>query len=138
MIRYDSDSRQFVNDSAVTATDATAAAAAVVDAIDDYAIVLRARVIGKVSPFEAASWGLKLSEALAGGGKILKDEAKDRKVSEANIVQRVLANYSAWAAMESAISGVSGMHKDAVRALAAGDAKASAVLDYDWRSDWPL
>lgn len=131
MIRFDPESNQFVNDNTEAKT-VQEAISLVVDAIDEYASHARAKIIGKVSPYEAASWSLKLQEAKGNGGPLLEAEASFRKTTTKNIVDRVLANYEAWSQAEAKLAGVSGFHKDTVRALRNID----AILNYDWRSDW--
>lgn len=109
------------------------ALSAVVRAIDDYAASLRNLACAPASPFEAASWSLKIAEAKAGGGAMLSTEAAARGVTLEAMVARVLGNAGALGALEATISGVAGKHKDAARLLT----EREEILAYDWREGWP-
>lgn len=130
---YTEDDRPGVR--AALARGLSGAKADVVAQIDAHASALRARVTAGSSPAEMSSWPLKLAEAQSSGAKpILQIEADARGVPLANIVARVLANAQAFMALEGAIAGTAGKHKDAVGALTS----AEAVALYDWSTGWPL
>jgi hypothetical protein len=112
-----------------------------VAAIEEKAAEQRAKVTGRSSPQEMASWPVKLDQArayqttpLAAAAPMLAVEASARGVTLADIVNRVLANASAYSDAEARIAGVSGKHKDAVRALA----DVAAVRAYAYLAGWPF
>jgi hypothetical protein len=117
------------------------AIAEVLAKIEEKAAEQRAKVTYPASPQEMASWAVKLSQARAfvasqldSDAPMLAAEGAARGTSTADIAQRVLNNAAAYEQAEGAIAGVSGRHRDAVRALIDVD----AVLAYDWRAGWPL
>lgn len=101
--------------------------------VDIVAMSLRNRITSNTSPAEMASWPIKLAEAQAGGGPMLALEAQYRGVTEAALVQLVLQNADDLSRLEAQISGISGMHRDAIAALQT----VEDVCAYDMRSDWP-
>ncbi len=121
------DGTQFVNS---PTPEGVAPVTAIVVAIDDYAAFLRTKACSPASPFEAASWSLKIAEAKAGGGQMLATEAKARGVPLEALVARVLTNSGNLAMLEATIAGVAGKHKDAARA-------SDDPVNYDWRGGWP-
>lgn len=113
--------------------------AAVLAEIDKCAATMRDKYCAPTSPYEAASWALKLSEAAkyaqtgnAADAPLLSAEAQWRGVSLAQLVSRVDGNAAQLGALEAQIAGVSGKHRDAVQTMTDEEA-----LNYDWRSGWP-
>lgn len=108
--------------------------------IDIHAMSLRNKAVAGISPAEIGSWTIKRSEAMAfiASGNpldapVLSIEAATRLVPLSNIVSRVLAAATALSGLEATIAGVSGRHKDAVRATT----DFSSALAYDWLVGWP-
>ncbi|HMZ53454.1 MAG TPA: hypothetical protein PLR85_06625 [Nitrospira sp.] len=132
MINYDEETNQYVNcvDPDVSIADAVNLVSWL---IETHASRLRDRYIKPVSPYEAASWPLKLAEAKAGGGPMLQAEADARGVDLSVIVEKVMDKAQALAGLEAMIAGVSGKHRDAISAKE----DAHSVLDYDWSIGWP-
>lgn len=98
-----------------------------------------AAVVG-VSPAEMASWPIKRAEALAwqaapgaAAMPMLTAEAVARQVNVEVIAGRVLANAAALADLEATIAGVSGRHRDALRAMTS----FGEVAAYDIQIGWP-
>lgn len=102
--------------------------------IDKYAASLRAQIVGNVSPYEAASWPIKLEEAKTKRGPVLELEATKRGVPVDALAAKVLEKYDAWHVAEAVIAGVSGKHRDTVKNMR----KLEEVLNYDWRHGWSL
>lgn len=101
---------------------------------------LRDRVVGHISPGEMAAWPIKRAEAMAyaqGGNAaaapILSAEAAARGITLPAMLAKVQANASAFAALEAAIGGADGKHRDAL----AGLQSFEAVLAYDLTAGWP-
>jgi hypothetical protein len=101
---------------------------------------IRASVNPHATPEEMSTWSIKRAEALAYQGSqnpadapTLAAEAAARGVTLQNIVDRVLNNASLLMAAESAISGTSGLHRDAVAALGT----VGEVDAYDYSAGWP-
>jgi hypothetical protein len=109
--------------------------------IEEQAAQQRQRVTYPASSQEMSSWAEKLRQARAFAtsqldtdAPMLAREAQARGVTTANVAQRVVANYNAFSQAESQIAGVSGRHRDAVRALVDVD----AVMAYDFSQGWPF
>lgn len=109
--------------------------------IDEHAKKLRDSVVSVYSSGEMASWPVKRGEALAyqassnaADAPILSAEATARGETLQSIVDRVLANASSLSTIEAQISGVAGLHKDAVTAKTT----FSEVVYYDYSAGWPL
>ncbi|HBY61089.1 MAG TPA: hypothetical protein DEH78_14800 [Solibacterales bacterium] len=117
----------------------TEAQADLVARVEELASEARARVVKYASPAEMSSWTVKLQEARAFRdtgvytGELLQVEADARGVPLAAVVERVLANASAYAVAEGTIAGVAGRHKDAIRAFTS----VEEVLRYDVEQGWP-
>lgn len=110
--------------------------------IEFHAMQLRETFVTKrrYAAAEMASWFLKRAEAKAAQASgqasdapTLQAVATRRGVTLVSVVNRVLANAAAFEALEAAIDGQCGKHKDAVKAAATFD----AVNTYDWRAGWP-
>lgn len=139
------------DDNASTADDT--AAQAIIDAwtvadsiayvkaqINAHARELRDRVIAHVSPGEMASWPIKLSEAAkfaatgdAAQCPMLSAEAAARGITVAALVAKVGGNAATFSALEAAIGGTDGKHRDAVGALTSFE----EIAAYNWRTGWP-
>ena len=134
MLAYDIPSQQFCNAQEPDTDDPKAFMCRMVDAHGAY---LRNKVLAGTSPYEAASWPLKVAQALQytadqkASVPILEAEALFRGVTPADIATRVLRNAQALGGLEAALSGVAGRHRDAIKAL------DSNVTEYDWRGGWP-
>lgn len=104
-------------------------------AINAHAWGLRDAALAGVHPGEAASWSSKLAEALRypDAAPMLEAEAAARGVPLHALVAKVRSNADALSAREAQIAGIAGRHRDAVRALATGD----AVMAYDHMTGWP-
>lgn len=102
---------------------------------DAYAAYVRAQFLAPASPYEAASWSLKLAEAKAypSATPMLDIEAQARGVPLADLVAKVLAKATALAQLEAVISGVNGKHNDSIKAMT----DIEAVKAYDWRGGYP-
>ena len=101
---------------------------------------LRDKVVKAISPGEMASWPIKLAEAarfattgLDSDAPMLTAEAKARGITTAAIAARVSGNGSGFAALEAAIGGIDGKHRDAIKALTTFD----AINGYDYSTGWP-
>jgi len=112
----------------------------VCDAIEAFAAALRNKHVANISPAEMSSWPIKLAEAAAfaasgnpSDAPLLSIEATARGCTLAELVGKVGGNATGLAALEAAIAGTSGKHRDAVRALAT----FADVLAYDWHTGWP-
>ena len=134
MLVYDTPSRQFCNAPEPDTDNPKAFMCRMVDAHGTY---LRNKVLEGTSPYEAASWPLKVAQAMAltadskTSAPILEAEALFRGVTPADIAARVLRNAQALGGLEAALAGVAGKHRDAINALESG------VTEYDWRGGWP-
>ena len=131
MLIYDVSSNQFAN-------DVDGDKAEVLRRIDTFAAWLRDKFCNPTSPYEAASWPLKLNEAKAYSADntapvpMLSIEAQYRGVTLDSLVARVMTNATSLAQLEAVIAGTAGRHRDAVSLLT--DEEAAA---YDWRDGWP-
>lgn len=108
--------------------------------IDAHAAAMRDRAVAGISPAEMASWSIKRTEAMAysassnaADAPTLGIEAAARGVPLSAIVSRVLASAAALSGLEATIAGISGKHKDAVKAAP----DFAAALTYDWTGGWP-
>lgn len=91
---------------------------------------LRNKLIGPVSPFEAASWWIKVAEAkMYPICPTLDYEAAQRGISTQDLATKVLAQATQLQFMEAKIAGLCGKHKDAIKALTT----IEEVCAYDWR-----
>lgn len=115
------------------------AKAAVRAEIERAAAAMRAKFCAPTSPYEAASWPLKLAEARtyaasgdAADAPILSAEAAARGCTLPELLARVNSNAASLAALEAQIAGVSGRHRDALAGMTDEEA-----LAYDWRDGWP-
>jgi hypothetical protein len=141
-----------VSNGATALVDDEAAVQAVMDAyplsstqsevsarIDAHAAALREKVTAGIAPAEMSSWPIKRSEALAYQADptavtpFLSAEAAARGVTVDAIAARVAANSTALSALEAAIAGNAGKHRDAIKLLTA----FADVLAYDWSTGWP-
>ena len=95
--------------------------------IDAFAAYKRIQLAGTPSP-EYAAWGLKLAEALAGGGEMLVLEASIRGISENELIAKVLANADAYKQAEAFIAGTTGKMKDTLLGMT-----RDQMLEFDWR-----
>lgn len=107
--------------------------------VDLHAAYLRNKTLEGTSPFEAASWPLKVGQAMGYSGDsnavpLLAAEAQIRGISTGEIVQRVLDNATTLGGLEAVLSGVAGKHRDAIKALP----NDQDVFEYDWRTGWPF
>lgn len=116
------------------------AAAYLCTAISAHAKALRDRVVAAISPGEMASWAIKRAEMLAyaasgnaADAPLLAAEATARGCPLVEIVSRVQGSAAAFAALEAAISGAAGRHRDTVKALATH----AEIAAYDWSAGWP-
>lgn len=101
---------------------------------------LRDRVVAGVSPGEMAAWSVKRAEAQAYAqtqdpavAPLLSAEATARGVTLQHVIARVASNAASYAAMEAAIAGADGRHRDAIAALTSFD----GVAGYDLTVGWP-
>lgn len=108
--------------------------------VSAHAKTLRDKVIRSISPGEMASWPIKLAEARAfsqGATEeqcpMLASEAMARGIELAALVQKVGGNATTFAGLESAIAGVDGKHRDAIKACSSFD----EVAAYDYLNGWP-
>lgn len=111
----------------------------VIAEIDALAKSKRDAVVASISPAEMASWPIKRAEAAAFDGTdasapFLAAEAAARGVATSTLVEKVLSKGAALSGLEAAISGVSGCHCDAVRALNSFD----LIAEYDYSTGWPV
>lgn len=121
---------------AFSLVDARAEVLAMIDAL---AKAKRDSVVAAISPAEMASWPIKRAEAAAFDGTdasapFLSAEAAARGVATEVLVEKVRGKGAALSGLEAAISGVSGRHCDAVKAL---DTFA-AIAAYDFTTGWPV
>lgn len=102
---------------------------------------LRDKAISGISAGEMAGWPIKLAEARAyaadpAGAQtpMLAAEAAARGVTVADLVGKVGGNSAKFAALEAAIGGTDGRHRDAL-------AKLTTFYDvaaYDLTAGWPV
>ncbi|HSW83525.1 MAG TPA: hypothetical protein VLH12_08625 [Usitatibacter sp.] len=109
--------------------------------IEEKAAQQRQRTTYPASSQEMSSWAEKLRQARAfatsqldADAPMLAREAVARGVTTADIARRIVSNYNAFSQAEAQIAGVSGFHRDAVRALVDVD----AVMAYDFSPGWPF
>lgn len=102
---------------------------------------LRDKAISGVSAGEMAGWPIKLAEARAfaadpvgANTPMLAAEAAARGVTVAELVSKVGGNSTRFAALEAAIGGTDGRHRDALARLTTFD----AVAAYDLTAGWPV
>lgn len=138
---YDTDSRQFTYgfDPSPDLTLAEAQAAVTIR-ITLFAAYLRGTFCDPTSPYEAASWPLKLAEAKAytvsgnaADAPVAQMEAAARGISLADQCAKVIAKGTALAGLEAVIAGNAGRHTDAIAAMT----DPVAVWWYDWSTGWP-
>jgi hypothetical protein len=114
-------------------------------AIGAYAANLRQTIRASVNPWatpeEMATWPIKRAEAEAyqasqnpADAPTLAIEAQVRNIALADIVTRVLTNAAVLLEAEITIAGTSGLHRDAVAALAT----IAEVDAYDYSAGWPV
>ena len=108
--------------------------------VSAYAKTLRDKVIVSISAGEMASWPIKLAEAAkyaqtgqSSDAPMLAAEAQARGIELAALVQKVGGNATTFAGLESAIAGVDGKHRDAIKACSSFD----EVAAYDYLTGWP-
>lgn len=108
--------------------------------VSAYAKTLRDKVIMTISAGEMASWPIKLSEAAkyaqtgqASDAPMLLAEATARGIALSELAAKVGGNATTFAGLESAIAGVDGKHRDAIKALSTFD----EVAAYDYLAGWP-
>lgn len=101
---------------------------------------LRDKAISGVSAGEMAGWPIKLAEARAFAADpanaqtpMLSAEAAARGVTVAELVTKVGGNSARFAALEAAIGGADGRHRDSLSKLTTFD----AVAAYDLTAGWP-
>lgn len=119
-----------------TLADARAEITARIDAL---AKAKRDAVVASISPAEMASWSIKRAEAAAYDGTdasapFLAAEASARGVTTAALVNKVTEKGAMLSGLEAAISGTSGRHGDAVKALVTFE----SIAAYDYSSGWPV
>jgi hypothetical protein len=117
-----------------------AAKAEVTKKVSAHAKVLRDRVVSEISMGELASWPVKLAEAVrfaeTGNGAncpMLSAEAQARGIPLAALVGKVGGNALGFSAIEAAIGGADGKHRDAIKAITT----FVALADYDCTAGWP-
>lgn len=101
---------------------------------------LRDKAISGISPGEMAGWPIKLAEAQAFAADpinaqtpMLSAEAAARGVTVAELVGKVGGNSTRFAALEAAIGGADGRHRDALARLTTFE----DVAAYDLTAGWP-
>lgn len=130
--------------------------AAVQDIIDGYSVAqaiahrqaecltiakgIRDKAVVGISPGEMAGWPIKLAEARAFAADpahaqtpMLAAEAAARGVTVTELVGKVGGNSTRFAALEAAIGGADGRHRDALSKLTTFD----AIAAYDLTVGWP-
>lgn len=132
-------SDEFMAQIIVDAFSLADAQAEVIAEIDALAKAKRDAVVAAISPAEMASWPIKRTEAAAFDGTdasapFLAAEAAARGVATIVLVEKVQNKGAALSGLEAAISGVSGRHCDAVKALYS----FAAIADYDYSTGWPV
>ncbi len=105
-----------------------------------HAKCLRDLAVQDLSPAEMAAWPLKLAESRAFtlsdnevDAPMLAAEAAARQITLAELVGKVDGKSIAFAALESVISGVDGMHRDAIDELITFE----EIAAYDYYTNWP-
>lgn len=131
---------QAIIDSFVAPDTLAAAKTAKAAEVSAHAKRLRDRVVANISAGEMASWPVKLAEArdFAANGNparcpMLSSEAAARGVPLAELVGKVGGNGASFSAIEAAIGGVDGRHRDAISLLTT----VEAVQAYDFGDGWP-
>lgn len=101
---------------------------------------LRDKVVAHISAGEMAAWPIKRAEAMAyaqsgnpADAPILSAEAAARGISLPAMLAKVQSNASTFAALEAAIGGADGKHRDTLASLASFE----AVAAYDLTVGWP-
>lgn len=100
---------------------------------------LRDKAVAGISSGEMAGWPIKLSEARAFvadptvNTPMLTAEANARGISVADLVVKVGGNSSRFAALEAAIGGADGKHRDALSRLTTFE----EINSYDLSVNWP-
>jgi hypothetical protein len=101
---------------------------------------MRDKAINGISSGEMAGWPIKLAEARAFAADpagaptpMLSAEAAARGVTVAELVGKVGGNSARFAALEAAIGGTDGRHRDALAKLATFE----DVAAYDLTAGWP-
>ncbi len=109
--------------------------------IEVLATAKRNKVIAAYSPGEMASWPIKREEALkfqqtglASDAPNLNIEASYRGISLVDLVTKVLNDAARFSAIEAAIAGTSGRHRDSVKSLQS----IEDVMSYDYSTGWPV
>ena len=102
---------------------------------DSYASYVRSTFLAPASPYEAASWAIKLADAKAfpAYSEMLAIEADARGITTSDLVTKILGKAQALAQLEALISGVNGKHNDTIKALT----DIESVKGYDWRGGYP-
>lgn len=102
---------------------------------------LRDKAVNGISAGEMAGWPIKLAEARAfatdpvnAQTPMLAAEAAARGVTVAELVGKVGGNSARFAALEAAIGGVDGRHRDALAKLTT----FADVEAYDLTAGWPV
>lgn len=117
-------------------TDLAEALAFTLKQSDAYAAYVRSTFLAPASPYEAASWSLKLAEAQGHGispTPMLDIEAQARGITTAELAAKIIGKAQALAQLEAVISGTNGRHNDTIKALT----DIESVKSYDWRDGYP-
>lgn len=109
--------------------------------IESLATVKRNKIISPYSPGEMASWAIKREEALkfqqtglSQDAPNLSNEASYRGIPLQDLVVKVLNDAARFSAIEAAIAGTSGRHRDSVKSLQS----IEDVMNYDYSTGWPV
>ena len=109
--------------------------------IDAMATAKRNKVIAPYSPGEMAAWSIKREEALkyqaipdVASAPNLNVEAQIRGITLAELVTKVLNDAARFSAIEAAIAGTSGKHRDYVK----NAATIEDIMVYDYNTGWPV
>jgi hypothetical protein len=100
---------------------------------------LRDKAVEGISSGEMAGWPIKLAEARAfmldptASTPMLSAEAHARGISVSDLVTKVGGNSSKFAALEAAIGGIDGKHRDALSKLT----NFEDINSYDLTTGWP-
>lgn len=99
--------------------------------VANYSKYMRATILSVVSPFEAASWPLKLAQANSYPDNCqgLAIEAEARGVPLDALVAKVIQKGQQLAYVEAVIAGRTGYHSDRIKELTS----LEEVIAYDWR-----